>query len=72
MTVGRETYKDFESGAYQAALDNAGYPSTSQLPAGVQARELVKPAPKRVPAATAGEGKPAAAPEQASDADAPK
>ena len=65
MTVGRETYKGFESGAYQAALDNAGYPSTSQLPAGAEARELVKPAPKRAPAAPAGEGTPAGAPEQA-------
>lgn len=50
MTVGRDIHnKGFESGAYQAALDNAGYPSVSQLPAGVQAREPVKPAPKQAP-----------------------
>jgi glutaredoxin len=72
MTVGRETYTGFESGAYQAALDNAGYPGRSQLPAGVQAREVVKPAPTRAPAASAGEGAPAAAPEQAPDVGAPK
>jgi glutaredoxin len=72
MTVGRETYKGFESGAYQAALDNAGYPSMSQLPAGVPAREAVKPAPKRAPAAPAGDIAPAAAPKQAPDAGAPK
>ena len=77
MTVGREIYKGFESGNYHAALDSAGYPATSQLPAGVQARQVVKPVEKPVekpvpPAATEGEAKPAAAPEQASAAEAPK
>ena len=76
MTVGREIYKGFESGAYQAALDSAGYPGTSQLPPGVQARQVVKPvekpAEKPAPAAAAGEAAPAAAPAQAPGAEAQK
>lgn len=66
LTIGSEIHKGFESAAYQAALDNAGYPRSSQLPAGIQARQSVKPAEKAPPpAATEGEGNPAAAPEQA-------
>ncbi len=72
MTIGREIHKGFESAAYQAALDNAGYPRTSQLPAGVQARQAVKPAEKAAPAATEGGSKPAAGPEQAPAATAPQ
>jgi glutaredoxin len=72
MTVGREKTEGFESAAYQAALDNAGYPKTSLLPAGVQARQSVKPAEKAAPAATESEGKPAAGSEQAPGAGAPK
>ena len=73
MTVGREVIKGFESTAYQAALDNVGYPSTSRLPPGAQARQIEKPVQKPVPAATEGEAKPAAETEQAPpDADAPK
>ncbi|MFH1605495.1 MAG: glutaredoxin family protein [Pseudomonadota bacterium] len=72
MTVGREAYKGFERATYQAALDNARYPRTSQLPAGAQAREIVKPAEKPAPVASAGESKPAADAEQAPDAGASK
>lgn len=72
ITVGREKYEGFESAAYQAALDNAGYPKTSLLPAGVQARQSVKTDEKAAPAATESEGKPAAGPEQAPGAGAPK
>jgi glutaredoxin len=63
MTVGRETYgKGFSSETYSAALDAAGYPATSQLPAGVQARQSVKPAEKPAPATAAGQGAGADAP----------
>lgn len=57
MTVGREVYKGFESGIYKTALDNAGYPASSLLPPGVQAR---KPVPKPVRKAAAGPGAAAA------------
>lgn len=64
MTVGREVYKGFESGAYNAALDNAGYPTSSLLPPGVQARQPVtKPVQKAAPAAAEAEGRPATAPQ---------
>jgi len=43
MTVGREKYDGFESAAYHAALDIAGYPRISLLPPGVHAREEAKP-----------------------------
>jgi glutaredoxin len=56
MTVGREVYKGFESGTYKAALDSAGYPASSQLPPGVQAKQpIIKPSPK-TSAATAAAG----------------
>jgi len=42
LTVGREKYEGFESAAYQAALDIAGYPKISLLPPGVRAREEAK------------------------------
>jgi glutaredoxin len=45
MSVGRAVQNGFESSAYNAALDNAGYPRTSLLPPGKQVRQLVKPAP---------------------------
>jgi glutaredoxin len=62
MTVGREVLKGFEAGAYASALDNAGYPASSLLPPGVQARKPVdKPPPKAAPAA-APPAAPAAAP----------
>jgi glutaredoxin len=78
MTVGREVYKGFESGRYKVALDTAGYPASSLLPPGVEARKLVaKPAPKPAPAAPAAappanetESAPAAAPQNAADAPA--
>ena len=73
MTVGREVYKGFESGAYKAALDNAGYPTRSLLPPGVQARQPVtKPVQKAAPAAAEAEGKPAAAPQETANTAPPK
>jgi hypothetical protein len=71
MTVGHEVYKGFESGAYNAALDNAGYPTSSLLPPGVQARQPVtKPVQKAVPAAA--EAEHAAAPQETANTAAPK
>ena len=69
MTVGREVYKGYESGIYKLALDTAGYPASSLLPPGVEARKPVpKPARKTAPAAPAegapAEGAPAAAPQE--------
>ena len=73
MTVGRELYKGFESGIYKAALDTAGYPASSLLPPGVQARQPVtKPVRKAAPAAAGAEGTPAAAPQETADTAAPK
>jgi len=79
MTVGREVYKGFESGAYKAALDSAGYPASSLLPPGVQARRPVtkpvtKAAPAPAPAAAEAEaeGTPATAPQETADTAAPK
>ena len=72
LTVGRQAYTVFESEAYHGALDIAGYPRISLLPAGVDARQVEKPAEKPVPAASAGEAKPAADPGEASGAGAPK
>lgn len=39
LTVGREKYEGFESAAYQAALDLAGYPRISLLPPGAEVRQ---------------------------------
>ena len=73
MTVGREVYKGFESGAYKAALDAAGYPTSSLLPPGVQARQPVtKPVQKAAPAAAEAEGRPATAPQETANTPAPK
>ena len=70
VTVGREIYKGFESGIYNTALDNAGYPASSLLPPGVQARKPVtKPVKKTVPAAGA-EGASAATPPETADSGA--
>jgi hypothetical protein len=69
MTVGREVYKGFDSGAYIAALDNAGYPASSLLPPGVQARQ---PVAKPVQKAAAAGGAPATAPQEAATTAAPK
>ena len=72
MTVGREVYKGFESGIYKTALDSAGYPSSSLLPPGVEARTPAsKPARKPAPAA-ATEGAPATAPQETADTGAAK
>ncbi len=68
MTMGREVYKGFESGAYNEALDSAGYPASSLLPPGVQARQPVaKPPPK----AGAG-GEPATNAQEPADTAPPK
>jgi glutaredoxin len=56
MTVGHEVYKGFERGNYQTALDVAGYPASSLLPPGVQARKLVSKPVSKAPA-VAGNGK---------------
>jgi glutaredoxin len=73
MTVGREVYNGFESGAYKAAIDNAGYPASSLLPPGVQARQPVtKPVQKAAPAAAEAEGRPATAPRETANTPAPK
>ena len=67
MTVGREVYKGFERGIYKTALDSAGYPSSSLLPPGVEARTPA-PKPARKPApAVAAEGAPEAAPQETAD-----
>ncbi len=67
MTVGREVYKGFDSGIYKSALDSAGYPSSSLLPPGVQAR---RPVEKPVQKPT--EAKPEPAPPETADTTAPK
>ena len=72
LTVGRDTYTGFESGAYQTALDIAGYPSISLLPAGVEARQIPKPAQKPVPATPEGAAKPTADSGEASGTSAAK
>lgn len=71
MTVGREVYKGFESGIYKSALDTAGYPASSLLPPGVQARTPVaKPVRRAAPAPV--EPETAAAPQEAADTATPK
>jgi len=73
MTVGREVYKGFESGAYKAALDSAGYPTSSLLPPGVQARQpITKPVQKAAPPAAEAGSSPATAPQETADTAAPK
>ena len=65
MTVGSEVQIGFESGAYNAALDRALYPSTSLLPPGVQTRQPVTQAVKKAtPAAAEVERSPPAAPQE--------
>ena len=73
MTVGREVYKGFEPGIYKTALDSAGYPASSVLPPGIEARKPApKPVPKAAPAPAAAEGAPAAAPQAPAETAAPK
>lgn len=81
LIVGRELYKGFEGGIYKTALDTAGYPASSLLPRGVEARTQIpkKPVPRAAPAAGSGdapatpaEGAPAAAPPEAAETAAPK
>ena len=75
LTVGREVYKGFEPGIYKTALDSAGYPASSLLPPGVQARTPVaKPARKPAPAAAPGaaEGQAVTAPQETAPTPAPK
>jgi glutaredoxin len=72
MTVGRELHKGFESGEYNAALDGAGYPRSSLLPPGVQARQPVaKSVQKAAPAAAGVEGGPATAVQEPANTAAP-
>ena len=71
LTVGHEVHKGFESGAYKTALDNAGYPASSLLPPGVQARHPVTKPPRTAPPAAAGNQPPAPEPGTA-DTAAPK
>jgi glutaredoxin len=59
LTVGKEVYKGFEPGIFKTALDTAGYPATSLLPPGTQART---PAPKPANKPAAGTGGTPAAP----------
>jgi glutaredoxin len=73
LTVGQEVYKGFERGAFKAALDSAGYPTSSLLPPGVKAGQLVgKAAAKAAPAAGEAGGKPATAAQETADTVAPK
>jgi glutaredoxin len=51
LVVGTTVKQGFEAGMYEAALDEGGYPKTSQLLPGQQARQEEKPAPQ--PAAAA-------------------
>jgi glutaredoxin len=72
MSVGRELQKGYESSIYHGALDGAGYPRSSLLPPGVQARQLVKPEKKPAPenaAAPSGGAEPEGAP---ADTNAPR
>jgi len=73
MTVGREVYKGFEGGIYKAALDTAGYPASSVLPPGIQARQPVaKPVRRAAPAAAEAEGSPATAVQESAETTTPK
>ena len=71
LTVGNEVHKGFESGIYNTALDNAGYPASSLLPPGIQARHPVAKPPRKAAPAAAGEQAPAPAP-GTTDTAAPK
>jgi len=53
LVVGNTVKQGFEAGMYNAALDDGGYPKTSQLLPGQQARQDEKPAPKPAAAAKA-------------------
>ena len=72
MTIGREVYKGYESGAYNSALDAAGYPATSVLPPGTVARKA-EAEPQEAPAGAAAPNPVAAeAPKQEQGADTPQ
>jgi glutaredoxin len=51
LVVGTTVKQGFEASMYEAALDEGGYPKTSQLLPGQQARQEEKPAPKPTAAA---------------------
>ncbi len=70
LTVGNEVHKGFESGAYNTALDNAGYPASSLLPPGIQARHPVAKPVKKV--AAGNEGAPATPAQEPAETAAPK
>lgn len=52
LTVGRQTQREFEAGAWNALLDAAGYPRASQLPRTWQQPAPQPLAPRPVPAVT--------------------
>ena len=58
LVVGNTVKQGFEAGMYNAALDDAGYPKTSQLLPGQQARQEEKPAAKPQTAANTPPEKP--------------
>ena len=51
LVVGKTVKQGFEADMYNAALDEGGYPKTSQLLPGQQARQEEKPAPQPTAAA---------------------
>lgn len=53
LVVGGKVKQGFEASMYQAALDDGGYPKSSQLLPGQEARQEEKPAPKPVTAKAA-------------------
>ena len=61
LTIGRSKEKGFEEGAWNTALDAAGYPKTSQLPANWRNPAPQAAAPRSAPAATETAGKAPAA-----------
>jgi len=68
MTVGHQVYTGFEKGSYNLALDTAGYPASSLLPPGVEARKpAAKPVQKSAvqkPAPVQTDGRPATPPQE--------
>ncbi|MEK7439073.1 MAG: glutaredoxin family protein [Pseudomonadota bacterium] len=72
MTVGREVYKGFERGTYKVALDTAGYPASSLLPPGVEARKPFDKPVRKTPPAAGAQGAPATASQESANTSAPK
>jgi len=60
LTVGRQAQKEFETGAWHAALDAAGYPRAAQLPRSWQVTTVpLPPRPVEAPPAPASQTPPA-------------